>query len=152
MSTREKIVAKFSGAGNPSPLYLPDLTLWYDYHLKNDTLPPRWQGASLPQIARAMEVPIWTVAETQRILSSKVQVTTAEADGERVITSETTAGTLTARWIVGPDGAMWQTEYPVKDAADLDAVLELAKARSYALHPELERAASAGRRRRGGRH
>lgn len=135
MSTREQIVAKFAGTGDAEPLYLPDLTLWYDYHRKNGTLSPSWQGVSLPQIARSMGVPVWAVAETQRVMAPDVQIVTTEADGERVITSETPAGTLTARWIVGPDGAMWQTEYPVKNAADLDAVLALARARSYLLDP-----------------
>jgi len=58
---------------------------------------------------------------------------TTEREGERVIRSETSAGTLVARWTLGPDGGWWQTEYPVKRQEDLAAVLEIAQAHTYVL-------------------
>ncbi len=141
MTNADKILAHFSG-GLPGeqrsrPLYLPDLTLWYDYHRGRDTLPDGWKRTTLPQIARELNVPIWTVSPVIREHAPTVNITTTEQDGERVIRSESKSGVITARWIIGPDGAMWQTEYPVKSAPDLDVVLDLAEARQYSLDPEL---------------
>ena len=139
MTYRERILAKLKGSDDPRPIFLPDLTLWYEFHEKNGTLPAPWSNLTLSEVARDLGVPIWTYSATERILSPQVNVVTTENSGERVITAETSAGILTARWIVGPDGAMWQTEYPVKEAADLDAVLELAAARSYVINPDHDR-------------
>ena len=61
-----------------------------------------------------MGVPIWLPARPWRIETPGVEVTKTEQDQERVIKAETSAGTLIARWVVGPDGDWWQTEYPVK--------------------------------------
>jgi hypothetical protein len=52
---------------------------------------------------------------------------------ERTVRTETPAGTLIARWALGPDGDWWQTEYPVKGPEDLPAALVAVKARSYVL-------------------
>ncbi len=137
----EQILAHFSNAipehQRTTPLYLPDLTLWYDYHRGRNTLPEGWQRTTLPQIARELTVPIWTVSPVIREHAPTVSITTTEQDGERVIRAESESGVITARWIVGPDGAMWQTEYPVKSASDLDVVLDLAEARQYSADPEL---------------
>lgn len=56
-----------------------------------------------------------------------------EPETERVVEYETSRGTLTARWTLGPDGDWWQMEHLVKTVADLPAALELAAARSYHL-------------------
>ena len=137
MTPFENILARFSGETTGRPLYMPDLTLWYDYHHGRETLPDGWQHTTLPQIARELGVPIWAVAQPLREHASTVEITTTEQDGERVIRSESNAGVITARWIIGPDGAMWQTEYPVKSASDLAVVLELAEARRYSFDPTL---------------
>jgi hypothetical protein len=136
MTAKDEILARFSGeAAGERPLYLPDLTLWYDWHQKKGTLATKWQDYLLPQIARAMGVAIWLTARPWRVETPGVEIVITEQNNERVIRAETSAGTLIARWIVGPDGAWWQTEYPVKTEADLDAVLELVKARTYVLDP-----------------
>ena len=114
MTEAEKILARFSDDAGHRPLYVPDLTLWYDYHHARRTLPDHWQHTTLPQIARELGVPIWAVAQPVREYAPTVEITTIERDGERVIRSESHSGVITARWMVGPDGAMWQTEYPVK--------------------------------------
>jgi hypothetical protein len=75
-----------------------------------------------------------------RVETPGVEVRITESAEERVIRTETRAGTLVARWTLGPDGDWWQAEYPVKVAEDLVAVLELVKARTYVLdRGELER-------------
>jgi hypothetical protein len=141
MTYSDEILARFSANSGDEqvlrPLYLPDLTLWYDYHRGRETLPDGWHRTTLPQIARELDVPIWAVAQPVREHAPTVEISTTEVEGERVIRSESNSGVITARWIVGPGGAMWQTEYPVKSAADLDVVLELAQARQYSPDPEL---------------
>ena len=50
---------------------------------------------------------------------------------------------LTERWTLGPDGDWWQTEFPVKTAADLHVLLRIVFARRYVLDTsELERLAA----------
>jgi hypothetical protein len=61
------------------------------------------------------------------------RVLETESHEERVVRAETSFGTLTSRWTLGPDGDWWQVEYPVKSAQDLAAALEVVKARSYTL-------------------
>ena len=131
MTVRSELLARLRGDGSHTPLYLPDLTLWYDWHAKHGSLPATWQGYSLAQVTRALGAPVWLPAAHRRVDGPSVRITTTEQGGERVIRSETAAGTLVARWNPGPDGAWWQSEYPVKRATDLPAVLELAKARAY---------------------
>jgi hypothetical protein len=140
MTLRAEILSRFSGEAGERLLYLPDLTLWYDWHQSRGTLPDRWKQYSLPQVARALGVPVWWPARPWRVESSGVKIFTTRQNGERVVRFETSAGTLVARWTLGPDGAWWQTEYPVKTKEDLAAALELANSRSYILDPtELDR-------------
>jgi hypothetical protein len=133
MSNRIEVLSRFSGEGGGAPLYLPDLTLWYDWHQRRGTLPSEWQDLSLSLIARTMGVPLWLPIRPWQVEVHGAEIVTTEQDGERVVRSETSAGPLVARWIVGPDGDWWQTEYPVKSAEDLASALELVRARSYAL-------------------
>lgn len=135
MTLRAEILSRFSGEASERPLYLPDLTLWYDWHRSRGILPAQWQNYSLPQVARALGAPVWSVARPWQVETPGVEIVTTERDGERVIRSETSAGSLVARWTLGPDGDWWQTEYPVKTTQDLEAALELASARSYVLDP-----------------
>lgn len=133
MTFQSQILGRFSGETEPGPLYLPDLTLWYDWHHRQGTLPPKWEGLSLLDIARAMHVPIWHPVRPWRVETAGVEVHETESNQERIIHVETSRGNLQASWIVGPDGDWWQIEYPVKTAQDLPAALELVTARSYVL-------------------
>jgi len=134
MTYKTDILSRFTGGGDNTPFYLPDLTLWYDWRRKQKSLPEKWRGYSLPAVARAMGVPIWLPARPWRLETPGVEVTTVQDDQERVITAKTSQGALVARWVVGPDGDWWQSEYPVKSPEDLAAALELAAARSYVLN------------------
>ena len=133
MSLETAVLQRFTGEGGEAPLYVPDLTLWFEWHRNRDTLPEPWQGQSLPEIARALGVPAWLVARPWRVETPGVEMQITEEDGERVIRHETSAGVLTARWTLDPSGTWWQTEYPVKSEDDLAAALEVARARTYVL-------------------
>jgi hypothetical protein len=133
MNQRDKILARFAGAGSGAPLYLPDLTAWYEWHRGRGTLPEPWQEWSLPEIARDLGLPIWLTVQPWRLETTELKVTLEEAGAERTLRADTPHGTLQARWQQGPDGDWWQVEYPVKDAGDLPAALALAEARAYAL-------------------
>ena len=94
----------------------------------------------MAQVARDLGVPIWLAVAPWRVETPGVEIRTTQDETERIIQTDTAAGTLRARWTIGPDGDWWQTEYPVKAQADLAAVLEVAKARSYVLDTdELDR-------------
>jgi hypothetical protein len=133
MTSRTAILARFGGAERRPPFYLPDLTLWFDWHHSRGTLPDQWQDLSLPQIARAMGAAIWLPLRPWRVETPDIEIQTTEQVGERTIRTETPAGTITARWTLGPDGDWWQVEYPVKTADDLPAALASVKARTYVM-------------------
>jgi hypothetical protein len=95
------------------------------------SLPQAWRDLSLPGVAKALGAPVWMTFQPWRVEHEGAEMVTTEQDGERVIRSETVAGRLEARWKLGPDGDWWQTAYPVKSDQDLEAALELVKARSY---------------------
>lgn len=133
MNFKDVILSRFFEQKGDGTLFLPDLTLWYDFHHKRGTLPEPWRGHSLPEIARALGVPIWLPIAPWRVETRGVDITTTETEKERVIRSRAPSGTLVARWILGPDGDWWQTEYPVKTKEDLEAVLEIVDARTYVL-------------------
>jgi hypothetical protein len=81
-----------------------------------------------------MGAPVWWVVRPWRIETPGVEVVTTEKDGERIIRSQSSAGTLEARWILmGANAEWWQTEYPVKTKEDLEAALELINARTYVM-------------------
>ncbi|MGD8245034.1 MAG: uroporphyrinogen decarboxylase family protein [Anaerolineae bacterium] len=133
MSLKQGFLDRFSGKPSDRLLYAPDLTLWYEWHHTQGTLPAELQGASLPQIARAMGVPVWMPVQPWRMETPGLAMETEEREGKRVVRFETPSGTLVARWTLGPDGDWWQTEYPVKSRNDLRAAVSLVEARSYVL-------------------
>jgi hypothetical protein len=133
MTPRDDVLSRFSGTGPPEALYMPDLTLWYKWHKEKDTLPSDWRGFSLVEVARALNVPAWVVARPWSALTPGIDVTTQEKLDDRVVRYETPAGTLTARWSLGPDGDWWQVEYPVKSIEELPAAKALIESRTYAL-------------------
>jgi hypothetical protein len=134
MTLKEKILARFSGEADGRPFYLPDLTLWYDWHRSRKTLPSGWEDYSLPQVARTMDAPVWWVARPWQVETPSVEIMRTEKDGKRIVRSQTSSGTLVARWTqMGTNGDWWQTEYPVKTREDLAAALELVDARTYVL-------------------
>ena len=45
MTFKSDILTRFNGEAGARPFYLPDLTLWYDWHSKKGSLPPSWANA-----------------------------------------------------------------------------------------------------------
>jgi hypothetical protein len=133
MNLKKEILSRFRDGGATAPLYLPDLGLWHEWHVAQDTLPPEWQGYTLAEIARALGVPVWLPVAPWRLELQGVDVAIAETEEEKVTRVETSRGTLTARLVLGPDGDWWDAEYPVKTAADLPAALDWARAHRYHL-------------------
>ncbi len=136
MTFKSDILARFNGDASPQPFYLPDLTMWYDWHTKKDTLPLPWQNAPLTQITRDLGVPTWLTVRPWRIETPGINISTTEHEKERIVRLEAPSGVLESRWTIGPDGAWWQVEYPVKNPADLAVVLEQVTARTYVLDPD----------------
>lgn len=131
MTAVHDILACFSGKASQGPLYLADLTLWYRWHRGRGSLPAGWQGYSLAQLAEVVGSPAWWVVRPWRQEAPGVATTTQEEGGQRLITYQTSAGRLTERWSLGPDGDWWQLEYPVKSPDDLPAARQLIEARHY---------------------
>jgi hypothetical protein len=82
-----------------------------------------------------MGVPIWFPVRPWRLESEGVEIEITRQQDERLVYWQAPSGQLRARWILGPDGDWWQTEYPVKGRADLQAALEAIEARRYVLEP-----------------
>ena len=137
MSPKTDLLCRFSGDASTDPLYIPDLTLWYNWHHSRGSLPDRWKDYSLLQIAASLGVSAWQVVRPWRIETPGVEIRTTEEEGQRTTHFETAAGSLTARWSLGADGTWWQIEYPVKTAADLEVALELVRARLYVLEKDV---------------
>ena len=143
MTPRDAILQRFRGAGDNRPLYLPNLTLWYGWHAAHSTFPAGWQGWSLPEIARSLGVPVWLSVRPFRIDPGEVSVEKTQAGRQRVIRYNSPAGVLTECWTLGPGDDWWQTEFPVKTAADLPLLLRIVSARRYVLDlSEFERLAA----------
>ena len=136
MTFKSDILARFNGDTGSRPFYLPDLTLWYDWHTKKGTLPTPWQNASLPEITHYLGVPTWLTVRPWRTETPGINISVTEHEKERIVRVEAPSGVLESRWTIGPDGAWWQIEYPVKNPADLPVVLELVTARTYVFDPD----------------
>ena len=126
MTLREAMLARFSGTALDHPLFVPDLTVWYERHQPQE---------ALPEVARAFGTPIWLPAQLWEIETPGVEVTRAQKGDERTVRYDTPAGTLIARWKRGPDGDWWQIEYPVKSEKHLEAAVEIVESRRYVLAP-----------------
>jgi hypothetical protein len=131
VTPKADILRRLRGDTTNPPLFLPNLTLWYNWHSEHGTLPAAWLGWTLPQIARSLGVPAWLTARPYRIDWGAVEVQQTATSSERVIRYRTPAGALTERWTLGPDGDWWETEYPVKTPDDLRLLLQIAANRQY---------------------
>lgn len=117
------------------PLFLPDLTFWHSRNADRGTLPPEWKGLSIEQVCADLRVPAWRPFRPWRVELPGIAVRENHGAAEKTLAWETSAGTLTSRWTLGPDGDWWQSEYPVKSTADLPAAREVAGARRYVPRP-----------------
>ena len=111
--------------------FLPDLSLWYDWHAGRETLPEGLNGKSLSAAAEALGVRGWIPYAPWRAEFPGLDVSRGKSETEIVRDVRTSKGVLTSRWILGPDGDWWQNEYPVKTADDLEAAYKYCRAKSY---------------------
>jgi hypothetical protein len=116
-------------------LFLPDLSLWYPWHSARGTLPAAWKGETLAGICRRLGLPCWQPVRAWSLATPGIEVRTEQGPAERTIRWLAPAGTLEARWTLGPDGDWWQAEYPVKNAGDLAAAAQIVEARAYSPQP-----------------
>jgi hypothetical protein len=121
--------------------FVPDLTTWHRWHSSRGTLPAAWHGMGILDIARALGVPAWQPVRPWRLELDGAATDTSESASERVTRWTVDGAVLRARWVLGPDGDWWQTEYPVKSADDLPAALALVEARRYLVDESLFAAA-----------
>ena len=132
METETQIRARFSEDVHDDPLFLPDFSVWFEWHARENSLP----APTLEEITRQLGVPYWNVSRPWVAKTRTTELVMEDKPGERLAKYRTESGDLTAKWTVGPDGDYWQSEYPVKQAADLKAVLEIASDRIYTIAPE----------------
>jgi hypothetical protein len=117
------------------PRYLPDLTQWHSWHSSRGTMPDTWKGLDLAGVCRAIGAAAWIPRRPWRVELPGIDVDDRRDARERVLTWNTAQGVLRSRWVLGPDGDWWQSEYPVKSSADFAAALVVAQARRYVLEP-----------------
>lgn len=115
------------------PLFMPDLSLWFDWHSKRETLPEGYRESSLAEIASALNCPAWIVHTPWQLEYDGIEVTRRQINTLRSVKYHTKSKVLTETWSLGPDGDWWQTEYPVKDEEDLDAAEEIVRGMQYRL-------------------
>jgi hypothetical protein len=126
------------------PHFLPDLTLWHEWHAGRGTLPAPWTGLDLPAVCAALGVRPWAPRRPWKARLPGIEVHDQRGASERALTWTTARGTLTSRWALGPDGDWWQSEYPVKSHEDLEAACLVAEARRYLVTGAAEQPARPG--------
>jgi hypothetical protein len=133
---KERIHNLFTEKTVQKPVFLPDMTLWYDFHSRLGSLPDKWKDLLLPEILGELGLPVWTTVCPWGIKSS-LEVKKEYPEGGRSETFVTSFGDFKSHWTIGPDGDWWKDEYPVKTGEDLKAVLEIAESIEYVCKPEL---------------
>jgi hypothetical protein len=117
--------------------FMPDLSLWFEWHSSRGTLPEPHRKSSLVDITSALNCRAWIVHTPWKLEHEGIEVTREKSETRRVINYHTKSRVLSEIWSLGPDGDWWQTEYPVKDEDDLDAAEEIVKAMRYQLKPSM---------------
>jgi hypothetical protein len=135
ITTWADFLACFEGYTGDAVPYVADLTLWLDWQRSRGTLPTEWRDYTPRQVAEALGTPLWQPVRAWRLEASEAEVIREEREGERRLRYRTAAGELQARWTLGPDGDWWQSEYPVKTAADIPIARQWIAAQRYALDP-----------------
>ena len=133
MNFKEILFAQFHGRAPGRLLFMPDLSLWFEWHSERGTLPEEHRGSSLAGIASALNCPAWAVQTPWQLEYDGIDVTREKSETQRAIKYRAKSKVLSEIWSLGPDGDWWQTEYPVKDEDDLDAAEEIVKAMQYRL-------------------
>jgi hypothetical protein len=133
MNFKETLLSQFKGQAPSRPLFMPDLSLWFEWHSKRGTLPEAYKKSSLADIATTLNCPAWMIHTPWQLEHNGIEVTREKSETQRIIKYHTKSRVLSEIWSLGPDGDWWQAEYPVKDEDDLDAAEEIVKAMQYRL-------------------
>jgi hypothetical protein len=119
------------------PDLLLDLGLWYSRNTEHGSLPSRCHGRSLLEIYHDLGVVPWISKRPWSVSYDGIDYSETRNSSSRIRSWKTPEGSLTARWEPGPDGDWWQTEYPVKEAADLNLVGLVIQSLRYELMTDL---------------
>ncbi|MGD2058817.1 MAG: uroporphyrinogen decarboxylase family protein [Anaerolineales bacterium] len=117
-----------------SPNNLPwmiDLSLWYAWHSKRGSMPSTWSGLSQIEIANQLGAVAWQVIKPWELTYEGVEVQIEETEDERVLRYVVAGHTLSASWILGPDGDWWQTNHLISTPDDFESAIALAASISY---------------------
>ena len=118
---------------NTHPDLLLDLGLWYSRNTERGSLPSRYRNWPLQNIYSDLGLVPWIITRPWSVSYAGIDYSETR-DSTRLTRSwKTPEGSLTARWEPGPDGDWWQTEYPVKEAADLALVSRIIQSMRYEL-------------------
>ncbi|TFG59616.1 MAG: hypothetical protein E4H36_13470 [Spirochaetales bacterium] len=93
------------------------------------------------EICRYFGVPAWKPVKAWTRKSGSVAVEESGTPQERAVRYRVGHKEFTAKWILGPDGDWWQSEYPVKTAEDLTLFRALTEEESIIPAPDLLAAA-----------
>ena len=125
----ERFASRFTDEVHHQPFFLPDLTLWFEWHQRESTLP----APTLAEITRQLGVCHWNERRPWAYETHRIDISVSQTPEEKKVTYRTPSGTLQSRWTLGPDGDFWQVEYPVKSTEDLLVLEDIADDRTYRL-------------------
>lgn len=116
--------------------FLPDLTIWYARNAARNTLPPEIAGRDLQGACSLLGVPLWQPRRAWKRTTGSIVVEETHDSAGRTVRYRLSDGgrEFVARWAIGPDGDLWQTEYPIKNTDDL--LLAEVLAEQEALEPD----------------
>jgi hypothetical protein len=122
---------------SPLPDLVLDLGLWYSRNKERDSLPARYRTWPLQDIYSDLGLVPWITTRPWSVSYDGIDYSETRDSASRIRSWKTPEGVLAARWKPGPDGDWWQTEYPVKDAADLNLVARILHSLRYELLADL---------------
>jgi hypothetical protein len=120
-----------------TPNLILDLSLWYTRNTERGSLPDHYRGWPLQEIYRDLGLVPWIIKRPWSISYDGLDYSDTRDSTRRTRSWKSPKGSLSASWMAGPDGDWWQTEYPVKEAADLDLVAGIIQSMRYELPVEL---------------
>ena len=84
MNFKETFLAQFNGQTPNRPFFMPDLSLWFEWHSKRGTLPEAYRESSLADIASALNCPAWMVHTPWQLEYDGIDVTREKSETQRV--------------------------------------------------------------------
>lgn len=85
MDQKQNILSRFQAGKLNDPVFMPDLTLWYEWHKVRNTLPEKYKSHTMVKIAQVLGCPVWNPFRPWRINNLGVDIIKEESDNEKVI-------------------------------------------------------------------